>query len=193
MLTRRDLTRLLVRVFGLLILAGAVVGLPLSIYSFTLYLNALAEAHAVSTWPDVALIGANYFGPFLAYTAVGLCFLWWGGRIIDRASLAPERAESEALLESSDLRNIEISLIAVLGLYFVADGLAELCRVSFGLGRRYAMDGSVSFFWQLDSPFLAETLIKLVIGMSLLLGRGWTAALLRGAQVWVRKMRTWPD
>jgi hypothetical protein len=193
MLTRRDLTRLLVRVFGLLILAGSVVGLPLSIYSFTLYLNALAGVHAVSTWPDVALIGANYFGPFLAYTAVGLCFLWWGGRIIGRASLAPERAESEALLESSDLGNIEISLIAVLGLYFVADGLAELCRVSFGLDRRYATDGTVSLFWQLDSPFFAEAMLKLIIGISLVLGRGRTAAVLRGVRIWVRKMRTWPD
>jgi hypothetical protein len=193
MLTRRDLTRLLVRTFGLIILASAVVGLPLSIYSFSLYLTALDAAHAVHTWHDFALIGASHFGPFLAYTAVGLCLLWWGGRIVDRVSLAPERGESDALVESSDLGNMEISLIAVVGLYFVADGLAELCRVSFGLGRRYATDGSVSFFWQLDSPFFVEALIKLIIGISLVLGRGWTAAVLRGARVWVRKMRTWPD
>lgn len=192
-MTRRDLTRLLVRVFGLLLLASAVVGLPLSIYSFTLYLAALAGNHAISTWQDVALIAASHFGPFLAYTAAGLCLLWWAGRIVDRASLALERGDSEALVESSDLGNIEISLIAVVGLYFVADGLAELCRVSFGLGRRYAMDGSVSLFWQRDSPFLVETLIKLIIGISLVLGRGWTAAVLRGARVWVRKMRAWPD
>jgi hypothetical protein len=190
-LTRRDL--LLVRVFGVLILASAVAGLPLSIYSFTLYLTALAGTQAVSSWRDVALIGASHFGPFLAYTGFGLCCLWWGGRIVDRASPEPERAEGEALVESSDLGNMEISLIAVLGLYFVADGLAELCRVGFGLGRRYAMDGSVSLFWQLDSPFVVETLTKLIIGMSLVLGRGWTAAVLRSARVWVRRMRTWPD
>lgn len=190
-MTRRDLRRLLVRVFGVLILASAVAGLPLGIYSFTLYLNALAGTHAVSTWRGVALIGASHFGPFLAYTSFGPCCLWWGGRIVDRASL--ERGESEALVESSDLGNMEISLIAVLGLYFVADGLAELCRVGFGLGRQYAIDGSVSLFWQLDSPFLVEALIKLIIGMSLVLGRGWTAAVLRSSRVWVRKMRTWPD
>jgi hypothetical protein len=192
-LTRRDLTRLLVRIFGLLILAGAVVGLPLSIYSFSLYLTALAGTHTVHSWQDAALIGVSHFGPFLAYTAVGLCLLWWSGGIVDRASLAPERSESESLVVTSDLRNIEISLIAVLGLYFVADGLAELCRGTFGLGRRYAMDGSVSLFWQLDSPFVVETLIKLIIGISLVLGRGWTTAVLRSARAWVRKMRTWPD
>ncbi len=156
MLTLRDLTRLLVRIFGLMILASAVVGLPLSIYRFVVYLSALDGARAVYSWQDVAFIGASYFGPFVAYTAVGLCFLWWSGRIIDRVSLAPERGENEAVVESTDLRNIEISVVAVLGLYFVADGLAELFRVSLGLGQRYGIDGSLSLFWHLDLPFFAD-------------------------------------
>src|SRR5258708_3796999 len=131
MLTRRDLTRLLVRIFGLIILASAVVGLPLSINRFVVYLSVLDGARAVYSWQDVVLVGSSYLGQLVIYAAVGLCFLWWSGRIIDRASLAPERGENEAVVESTDLRNIEISVVAVLGLYFVADGLAELCRVSF--------------------------------------------------------------
>jgi hypothetical protein len=193
MLTRRDLTRLLVRIFGLIILVSAVVGLPLSIYTFVAHLSALDGARAVYTWREVAFIGASYFGPFVAYTAVGLCFLWWSGRIIDRASLATERGESEALVESTDLRSIEVSVVAVLGLYFLADGLAELCRVSLGLGLRYPTGGPPSLFWSVDIAFIVEALVKLIIGISLVLGRGWTVAVLRGARVWVRKMRTWPD
>jgi hypothetical protein len=192
-LTRRDLTRLLVGVFGLLILASAVVGLPLNIYSFTYNMIALNGPRSVHSWQEVALIGVSHFGPFLAYTVLGLCLLWWSGRIVDRVSPAPEPAESEAMLESSDLRNIEIGLIAVVGLYFVADGFADLCSASFGLGRRYMTDGTVALFWQLDSPFFAGALLKLIIGISLILGRGRTAAVLRGARIWVRKMRTWPD
>src|SRR5260370_31581059 len=171
MLTRRDFTGLFVRIFVLIILASAVVGLPLSIYRFVVYLSALDGARAVYSWQDVAFIGASYFGPFVAYTAVGLCFLWWSGRIIDRVSLAPERGENEAVVESTDLRNIEISVVAVLGLYFVADGLAELFRVSLGLGQRYRIDGSLSLFWHLDLPFFAEALAKQIIGISLVLGR----------------------
>ena len=193
MLTRRDLMRLLVRIFGLIILVSAVVGLPLSIYTFVAHLSALDGAHAVYTWRDVAFIGASYFGPFVAYTAVGLCFLWWCGRIIDRASLAPEQGANEALIQSTDLRNVEISLVAVLGLYFLADGFAELCRVSFGQGIRYSLSGPPSLFWSVDIAFIVEALVKLIIGISLVLGRGWTVAVLRGARVWVRKMRTWPD
>ena len=193
MLTRRDLTRSLVRVFGLIILVIAVVGLPLSIYRFVVHLSVLDATRAVYTWRDVAFIGVSYFGPFVAYTAVGLCFLWWSGRIIDKASLATERGESEALVESTDLRNIEISLVAVLGLYFLADGVAELCRVGLSLGLRYPISGRPSLFSSVDIAFIGEALLRLVIGISLVLGRGWTVAALRGARVWVRKMRTWPD
>src|SRR5216684_1631777 len=193
MLTRRDLTRLLVRIFGLIILVSAVVGLPLSIYRFVVHLSgALDGARAIYTWQDVAFIGASYFGPFVAYTAGSLCFLWWSGRIIDRASLAPERGESEAPVESTDLRNIEITLVAVLGLYFLADGLAELCRVSFGQGLRYSLAGRLSVFWNVEIAFIVEALVKLIIGISLVLGRGGTVAVLRGVHLWVRKMRTWP-
>jgi hypothetical protein len=176
----------------LIILASAVVGLPLSISRFTVYLTALNAARTVYTWWDAALIRVNFFGPFLAYAAVGLCFLWCSGPIIDKASLAPERGESAAPIESADLANIEISVVAVLGLYFVADGLAELCRAGLGLGQRYGIDG-LSLFWRLDFPFFAEALARLVIGISLVLGRGGIVAALRGARAWVRKMRTWPD
>jgi hypothetical protein len=193
MLTRRDLTRLLVRIFGLIILASAVVGLPLSINTFAIQLSVWDAGRAIYTWQDVAFVGVSYFGPFVAYTAVGLCFLWWSGRITERASLAPEQGESDALVESTDLRNIEISLVAVLGLYFLADGLAELCRVSLRLGLRYPIGGPPSLFWSVDIVFIVEALVKLIIGISLVLGRGGTVAVLRGIRVWVRKLRTWPD
>lgn len=191
-MTRRDLTRLLVRIFGLIIVANAAIGLPLSIYRFAAYLTALNEAHAVYTRWDAALIGANYFGPFVAYAAVGLGFLWWSRPIVDKASLAPERGESEAPVESADLGNIEISVVAVLGLYFVADGLAELFRAGLVLGQYYGIDGSRSLFWRSEFPFFAEALARMAIGISLVLSRGGTVAVLRGARVWVRKMRTWP-
>jgi hypothetical protein len=192
-LTRRDLTRLLVRIFGLIILVNGVVGLPLSIDRFAIQLSVWDGASAIYTRQDVALVGVGCFGPFVAYTAVGLCFLWWSGRIIEKAGLAPEQGESEALVESADLRNIEVSLVAVLGLYFLADGLAELCRVSFGQGLRYSSSGPPSLVWSADIAFVVEALVKLVIGISLVLGRGRTVAVMRGVRVWVRKLRTWPD
>jgi hypothetical protein len=189
-LTRRDLTRLLLKIFGVIILVSVVAGLPSGIYGFVLYLSALDRTHAIHTWQDIAFIGGSYFGPSVAYTAAGLCFLGLSGYTVDRASLAPERGESESVVELLDLRNVELSLIAALGLYIFADGFAELCRVGLGLGLRYATDGSPSLFWHLDLLFFAEALIKLLIGISLVLGRGWTVAALRSARVWVRKLRS---
>jgi hypothetical protein len=193
MLTRRDLTRLLVRIFGLIILVSAVVWLPSSINSFATQLRFWDQARAIYTWQDVIFLGVRYLGPFVAYMAVGLCFLWWSGRIIERASIAPEQNESEALVISADLRNIEISLVAVLGLYFVADGLAELCRASLGLGLRYQIGGPPLLFWDVDIGSTVEALVKLIIGIWLVLGRGGTVAVLRSVRIWVRRMRTWPD
>jgi hypothetical protein len=192
-LTRRDLTRLLVRIFGLFILVGAVAGLPASIYGFATQVSFWNEARVIHTWRDAAVVAVMYFGPFVAYTAVGLCFLWWSGRIIDKASLAPEPGENEAPVVSTDLRNIEISLVAVLGLYFLADGLAELCRAGLGPGLRYQIGSPPSFYWYADIPFIVDALVKLIIGSLLVLGRGGTVAVLRGVRVWVRKMRTWPN
>src|SRR5208337_5161472 len=45
--------------------------------------------------------------------------LWWSGRIVDGASHAPGEGEAVA---ATDSRSIEISLVAVLGLYLLADG-----------------------------------------------------------------------
>ena len=57
MLTRRDLTRLLVRIFGLIILASAVVGLPLSINTFAIQLSVWDAGRAIYTWQDVPSVG----------------------------------------------------------------------------------------------------------------------------------------
>jgi hypothetical protein len=188
MLTRRDLTRLFVRVFGLLILLHAVVALPTGIYGFILQLSTLVALHAAYTWQTVVVLGALSFGLLAIEAAMGLCFLCWSGRIVDRASLAPERGGS---VETTDLPNIEITLVAALGLYFIADGFAELCRWSLGLTQNYlAAGGRLSIlFW--DIPFFVESLVKLVIGILLVLGRGGSVAVRRRAHAWVRKWRNW--
>jgi hypothetical protein len=120
-----------------------------------------------------------------------LAYVSYGGAVA--SSTGPVLRRSEALVESTDLRSIEVSVVAVLGLYFLADGLAELCRVSLGLGLHYPTGGPPSLFLSVDIAFIMEALVKVIIGISLVLGRGWTVAVLRGARVWVRKMRTWPD
>jgi hypothetical protein len=178
--------------FGLIVLANAAVGLPLSIYGFTLYVSALHGVRTGDSWQNVVLAGITTFGPFVIYAALGLSFLWWGRGIIDRADPA-ERGESQAPVRPKDLARLEVSLVAVLGLYLVADGIAEFCRTGFGLNFRYGVDQALILSWHLDLPLVASAVARLLIGVALVLGRGGTIALLRGARAWVRKMRRWPD
>lgn len=196
MLTRRDLTRLFIKVFGLLILLGAAVDLPSTVYQFALQMNNWETARVAYTWPTAVMVGASYFGPIAAYVAVGLSFMWWSGRIVDQASQAPK--DGDLPVASTDLKNIEVSLVTVIGLYFLAGGLAELCRWIFSQGLNYGLGGSPTPlpFWTrvswLEIPWIVQALVKLTIGVLLVLGRGATVATLRQARYWVRKWRAWP-
>jgi hypothetical protein len=98
---------------------------------------------------------------------------------------------------SADLKNIEVSLVAVIGLYFLADGFAEFCRFTFSEGLNYALDGPVTLksSWTGMTRFqvlaLLQLMVKLTIGAALVLGRGATVATLRQARYWVKKWHAW--
>ena len=150
----------------------------------------LGASNTIYTWQTVAVIGTSLLGPFAIQAAVGLCFLWCSGRIVDKVSLAPEK---DGIVEAADLRNIEITLVAVLGLYFIADGVAELIRSSLIWGIRYSESGSLSATWNGYISVFVEPLVKLIIGIMLVLGRGGSVAVRHRVHAWVRKWRTWPD
>jgi hypothetical protein len=200
MLTRRDLTRILVKMFGLLVLLRAAVDLPSAIYQFALQMRNWEIARVAYDWPTAVTVGASHLGPVAAYVAIGLVFLWWSGRIVDRVSEAPQ--DSGLPLALADLKNIELSLVTVIGLYFLADGFAELCRWIFSQGLNYRLAGVPTpaplwtrlMLWAdwREIPWILQALVKLTIGFLLVLGRGGTVAALYQARNWVRKWRAWP-
>ncbi len=195
-MTRRDLTRLFIKVFGLFILLSAAIGLPFKIYGFEQQLNAWIAARGVLDLPSLVMVAVYQFGPIAIYAALGLSFLWWSGRIVDRASLAPQ--DDGLPVAPADLKNIEVSLVTVIGLYFLADGFAELCRFTFSQSFIYGPDGSATLrsIWKGMTGFevfvLLQIMVKLTIGAALVLGRGATVAMLHQARHWVQKWRAWP-
>jgi hypothetical protein len=195
-MTRRDLTRLFVKVFGLLILLSTATGLPSTIYGFELRMKAWVAARVVYDLPSLVMAVTYQFGPVAIYAALGLSFMWWSGRIVDRASQAPQ--DDGLPVASADLKNIEVSLVTVIGLYFLADGFAELCRFTFSQGLNYALDGSATLksIWtsmtRLQVSALSQVMMQLTIGATLVLGRGATVAMLHQARHWVQKWRAWP-
>jgi len=196
-LTRRDLTGLFVKFFGVIVLLSAVIPLPIQIYALVSTLHGLhqnslvfGEVKSGYTWLTIELIGTSLFVPLAVKATAGLGLIWWSGRIADKVSLTPGK---DQIVEAPDLRNIEVALVAVLGLYFIADGLAELFRWSLSLVFRFLANGSLLVAWEENIPFLVETLVKLTIGILLLLGRGGSVAMRHRAHSWVRQWRTWPD
>lgn len=195
-MTRRDLTRLFIRVFGILILLSTAITLPQTINGFEWQMNAWVATKVVYDLPSLVMAVIFYFGPIAIYAALGLSFMWWSGRIVDRASLSPQ---DDALpVASADLKNIEVSLVTVIGLYFLADGFAELCRFAFSQGFIYSLNGSAKLksIWTGMTRFevmnLLQIAMKLTIGAALVLGRGATVAILHQARHWVQKWRAWP-
>jgi flagellar biosynthesis protein FlhB len=184
-LTRRDLTRLFVKFFGLIIILIAIVPLLNNIVGFIFVLRSLDASNAIYTWQTVALMAASLFIPLAVQVVIGLCFIRWSGRIADKVSPAPEKDE---IVEAADLRNIEVTLVAMLGLYFIAEGFAELCIELY----RWIYSGSLSEIWNYFSSFI-YTLVKLAIGVLLVLGRGGSTAMRHRVHAWVQKWRTWPD
>ena len=195
-LTHRDLARLIARIFGLLVLLGVAVNLPSTIHLLVYQINFWETARAANFWPTAVLVGASILGPDAAYAAVGLICLWWSGRLVDRASQGSK--DGDLPVASSELRTIELSLVAMIGLYFLAGGFAELCRWIFGQGVHYGLDGSATpvSSWTrvslLEIPLIVQALMKLTIGALLVLGRGATVAALHQARHWVKKWRAWP-
>jgi hypothetical protein len=204
-MTRRDLTRLFIKVFGLLILLSIAISLPTTIYAFLLVIKGWVEGRALDSWPPASrvvydlpslVMALTYqFGPTAIYAALGLSFMWWSGRIVDRASLAPQ--DDGLPVASADLESIEVSLVTVIGLYFLADGFAELCRITFSPGFYYALNGSLTpkSIWTdliVLGPELLQIMVTLTIGAALVLGRGATVAMVHRARHWVQKWRAWP-
>jgi hypothetical protein len=159
-MTRRDLTRLFIRVFGLLLLLSTAASLPSTIYGFELQMKMWAAARVVSDLPSLFVAVTYQFGPAAIYAALGLIFMWWSGRIVDRASQVPQN--DRLPVASTDLKNIEVSLVAVIGLYFLADGFAELCRFAFSQGFIYSLDGSAALksVWTAMTGFQVSTLLQ---------------------------------
>jgi hypothetical protein len=195
-LTHRDLARLFVKIFGLLILLGVAVDLPSTVYQFALQMKSWETAGVAYAWPTAVMVGASCFGPVIAYTAVGLSFMWWSGGIVDQAGQSPE--QQDVPVAPTDLKNFELSLVTMIGLYFVASGLAELCRLIFSQGIQYGLSGPPTPmpFWTrvswFEIPWIMQALMKLTIGALLVLGRGAAVATLHQARHWVRKWRAYP-
>lgn len=195
-MTRRDLARLFVKVFGLLLLLQAVIRLPVGIYRFGMRLTAWDIARVAYDSSHLVMAAIYDFAPSAIYAVLGVSLIWWSGRIVDRANrTAPE---NQARMLPADLKYIETSLVAVIGLYFFVEGFIGLCEFGFSQSIVYSASHTATLkdTWTnvtiFQIPTLLEIVTRMTIGVALVLGRGAMVALLHRARHWVKTWRAWP-
>ncbi|MGJ4927466.1 hypothetical protein ACQR1I_19635 [Bradyrhizobium sp. HKCCYLS2038] len=197
MFTRRDVTRLVVKALGLLVLLSTAVTLPGTISIFDQVYSYWMTANTPDRSSALAMSVAVYFGPIAVYTAFGCGLIWWSRRLVEATHQGAEDGSLPAA--SNELKDMETSLVTVIGLYFLVDGFSELLQFAFLGVTIHELNGSVSFksVWTNLNRFevvkILQFMAKLTIGAALVLGRGATVATLRQARHWVKKWRAWPD
>jgi hypothetical protein len=169
---QRDLARLLVKITGLLIMAYTLVLLP---YHAAATLPFLQRPNVRSDWADLGLleVAGIIIVPALIAIGVGLCLFLGSGRIVNRY-LIP--GGQDRPIQATDLRGVEEVAVAVLGFYFLADGLGDTVTyatqaISFTLQSGHG--------WPIPLTALAAGM-KLVIGIALMLRSQVFVAVRRG-------------
>jgi hypothetical protein len=176
---QRDLARLLVKITGLFIMAYALVLLP---YHAGATLPFLQRPNAHSDWANLGLfeVAGIIIVPALIAIGAGLCLFLGSGRIVNRY-LIP--GGQDRPVQTPDLAGIEEVAVAVLGFYFLVDGLGNAViyatqAISFTL--------QTGQWWPIPlSAFGAG--MKLIIGIALML-RSHVFVAIRRSLVGLRPM-----
>ncbi len=165
--------------------------MPRAVEGFSAVLNELNKPISGNTNTEALIAFAvRLFAEPFVYFVTGLGIIWWAKRGIDRAIAARKSADgNDASLE---LPAIEAILVAVLGLYFLCDGIIDLVATA----------GSVSFEVVLGAAPLGEAnaqhllgyglgCLKIGIGIFLILRRTGFVTLRRRIPEWARGARRW--
>jgi hypothetical protein len=170
-MSQTDLSRVLVKVAGLLLSVYALALLPYQA------LSAVAIVHTdAAEWStgQQSLAVAVTVTPTVINLALGLILFWCGGRIVNR-HLPIEKEDRNTM--ASSLRGLEDVAIAVVGAYLLADGLGRLVPeigelVSFAnaLPRRWAAIPLAAILG------LLGVAVQLAVGVGLMLRSDYVVA-----------------
>ncbi len=154
-----DVARLVVKVTGIIIVAGAVNRVPFTLVDF------FADFSRMSGW----LLAAAAFAPWLISFGIGLALIWCADSIVTRATSDDQAMGS---LTSADFRALEEIALTVLGVYIVANGLTYAAIYVSQFLRAYP-DRPMSI-----GNFLGP-IVLLAVGAALIFGSRGLIALIR--------------
>jgi hypothetical protein len=183
--SRRQLVFLLVKVVGFFILALALAGLPGDWLAFTTHLKILDGPGAPPQWSSIAFAAASSLLPFAIYLVAGLAMILLSNRIVGK-----DDTDGDRLLEAADFWMLEKILVGLIGVFFVADGAADIVRwTAFSASAIVVYDvpwGAIFSSGSVDIEVRGG--VKLLVGLMLVVRRNGIAALRRRVDGWVR---TW--
>lgn len=188
MLDRRAVARLLVKLGGLLIALYGLISLFEAANLFVVQLRLLnAAREGLSAF---ILLTAFVFASPLVYLIGGLGVMWWAQSGTARAPAADDPPDASG---GPRLADIEATLIAILGIYFLCEGLSFVLATAGSMMFNVIVNrmpvGDANRFLAAD---YGAGLVRLVIGMLLIMRREGIAALRGRIPEWVRSARRWP-
>ncbi len=189
MLRPRDIARVLIRFFGLLILLQAVISLPAAIEAFSVAQSEFYKPISGNTNTEALIaLTVRIFAEPCVYFVVGVGVIWSARRVVEGAAAKRSPGDDASL----ELAVIEAILIAVLGVYFLCDGFVDLVATA-GLVSFRVMAGGVS--WATESGrYLVSYgvgILKLGIGIVLILRRQGVVTLRSRIPEWTSSARRW--
>lgn len=180
-----EISRIVLRALGGLIAARAAFDLVTQLYTLAAY-DFIGRQAGPSQGAHAGLI-ALYFMPSMAFLGLGLLLILVTPRLVRRFGRAEPSEQTEI-----NIRAIENVFVAVLGLYFLADGLAEFARVVFSLAfHAYGPSGAFASIRDILAD-LCRIAAKVVIALGLLLRTDGACALIHRFAGGVRRLRDWP-
>lgn len=173
---QQEIARMLVKILGLVVVAYALIGLPQDIV-LTIGMLGFGRGTGVPSLATAIRMPQFWgmsFAPFVIYVVIGLSLFWWSGRIVDHIVI---RTQPNAT-DSTDYRTFEEIAIAVLGAYFLAEGLADMARwAGAELGdaiRNHRAFGQ--YIWSAQFGIISGGGMRIIIGVVLTIGsRGFVA------------------
>jgi hypothetical protein len=169
-MTAKSLAELALKIWGVIMLVGALTALPVNLAM----LGAFGTADAPDALFRTSQTVSTAATVFHAFVAFGL--ILWCDRIVDW--IVPEGPTLRIAIRESELRAVAF---AVIGLSVFLDGAQNAAVVAFTLYSKPSIESETwSYLWTRQRDSLIRAVVQLVAGFLLLGGRAYAA------DIWTR-------
>jgi hypothetical protein len=183
-MARRELIELFLKVAGVVFIAVALARLPGDIEAFASHLDFLQMQGSFGDADAVRIAASATLTPFGIFVTAGLGTIWASRDIV--AAAGGDRIQ---------FRTFETILVAIVGVYFMVDGLSDLIRwlivkISAIIG--YDRPWTDFFSWRLGDADM-RGVVKLIVGIFVITGRKGIVAARRRVDGWIRVWSRAPE